>query len=229
MKINQRAIVVALAGVLALGASLGAPPAQAQMAVIDPANLSEAIARYSVMMQQLSQLQSQLGQAQQQYAALTGSRGMGSLLPQDYRANIPTSWEQTLAMMPTGPAGAIADTVRTQASQLGQPYFDGVSPEVTNTLGNDMNVAVNGQALNSQAYDATADRFTQIEQLRDQINGTHDLKGIAELQARIGIETANLLNELIRVQTMNGMLLHQQQVQTQQERQQSYQLTASKY
>lgn len=229
MNIKQRAVVVAVAGVLALGAAVQSPPAQAQMAVIDPANLSEAIARYSVMTQQLMQLQSQLSQAQQQTAALTGSRGMGSLLPQDYRGSIPTNWQQTLAMMPTGATGTIANTVRAQSNQLGQPYFDGVSPAVTTTLGNDMNTAVNGQALNSQAYDATADRFTQIEQLRDQINSTTDLKGIAELQARIGIETANLLNELIRVQTMNGMLLHQQQVQTQNERQQAYQLTAAKY
>ena len=66
-----------LVGLLALG---GTRPAHAQFAVIDVASLAQLIQEYETLQQQLSTAQSQLSQAQSEYAAITGSRGMQSLL-----------------------------------------------------------------------------------------------------------------------------------------------------
>ena len=66
-----------LVGLLALG---GTRPARAQFAVIDVASLAQLIQEYETLQQELSTAQSQLSQAQSEYAAITGSRGMQSLL-----------------------------------------------------------------------------------------------------------------------------------------------------
>jgi type IV secretion system protein VirB5 len=78
-------------------------------------------------------------------------------------------------------------------------------------------------------YDESGARFQSIQQLMQQINNTTDLKGVAEIQARLEAENAQLLNELIRLQAMNGMIGQQQKIQAQQQQQQQYQLYHASY
>jgi hypothetical protein len=55
------------------------------------------------------------------------------------------------------------------------------------------------------------------------------MKSIGELQARIEIENGMLLNELIKLQSMNSLIDNNRRVQQQQETQDGYKLTAAKY
>ncbi|MGH8183344.1 MAG: type IV secretion system protein, partial [Rhodanobacteraceae bacterium] len=225
---KRTALTLALTAALAAGTLLSVtpPPANAQEVVIDPANLQQAIVRYTEMVHQLEQLKAQLQQAKQQYASLTGARGFGNIAGENYNANIPTNWHQTLAAMQNGgQVGALAQSIAKEASELQQPQFANVDPEVTQTLATHMNNAATAQALNAQAYDDSGVRFQRLQSLMGQINSTTDMKGIAELQARIDAENGMLINDLIKLQSMNGLIEQNKKVQQQHETQDLYKLT----
>jgi type IV secretion system protein VirB5 len=228
---RRKALAMALS--LALGgAALSIAPeaAHAQAVVIDPANLQQAIVRYMEMVQQLQQLKAQLEQAKQQYASLTGSRGLGAIDAENYTANIPTNWHETLAAMQNGgQVGALANQIKNEASELNQPQFAHVDPTVVQALTTHLSDAATAQALNAQTYDDSGARFQRLTDLMNQINSTTDMKSIGELQARIEIENGMLLNELIKLQSMNALIDNNRRVQQQQETQDGYKLTAAKY
>jgi type IV secretion system protein VirB5 len=182
------------------------------------------------MIQQLEQLKAQLEQAKQQYASLTGSRGLGAIDAENYTANIPTNWHQTLAAMQNGgQVGALANQIKSEASELNQPQFAQVDATVTQALTTHLNDAATAQALNAQTYDDSGARFQRLNQLMGQINSTTDMKSIGELQARIEIENGMLLNELIKLQSMNALIDNSRRVQQQHETEDGYKLTAAKY
>lgn len=228
---------------VALAASLTgiAGNASAQWVVIDPANIQNNIishaadiAKYVQMIQQmesqLSQLQATYSQLTNQYKSLSGSRGLGMIDNENFAQNIPTSWQQTLAAEEDGgQIGQIASQIKNEASELQQPYFQNVDSIIQQGLATTMKQSVNGQALNAQVYDTSSDRFQKINQLMQQINTTTDMKGVAEIQARLQAENAQLLNELIRVQAMNALIAQQQKTQAQHERQQYYQYYDAAY
>ena len=89
--------------------------------------------------------------------------------------------------------------------------------------------AATAQALNAQTYDDSGARFQRLNQPMGQINSTTDMKSIGELQARIEIENGMLLNELIKLQSMNALIDNSRRVQQQHETQDGYKLTAAKY
>ena len=229
---KRTAMSLALAAAMASGPLLSVMPhiARAQAVVIDPANLQQAIVRYTEMVQQLEQLKAQLEQAKQQYASLTGSRGFGNIAGENYNANIPTNWHETLAAMQNGgQVGALAHSIATEASELQQPQFANVDVEVTQTLATHMNDAATAQALNAQAYDDSGARFQRLQNLMGQINSTTDMKGIAELQARIEAENGMLINDLIKLQSMNALIVQNEKVQQQHETQDDYKLINAQY
>ena len=228
---KRKALAMALSLAL-VGAALSIAPeaAHAQAVVIDPANLQQAIVRYMEMIQQLEQLKAQLDEAKQQYASLTGSRGLGAIDTENYNANIPTNWHETLAAMQNGgQVGALANQIKNEASELNQPQFAQVDATVVQALTTHLNDDATAQALNAQTYDDSGARFQRLTELMNQINSTTDMKSIGELQARIEIENGMLLNELIKLQSMNALIDNNRRVQQQQETQDGYKLTAAKY
>src|SRR5579862_5305395 len=73
--------------------------AHAQFAVIDVASLAQLIQEYQTLEQQVSTPKSQLSQAQSEYAAITGNRGMQNLLNGVQRNYLPTDAAQVLKAM----------------------------------------------------------------------------------------------------------------------------------
>lgn len=232
-------------GLLAIAMSLAlagvGTTASAQWVVIDPASIqndilshAQDIAKYVQMVQQmqsqLSQLQQTYSQLKSQYTSLTGSRGLGMVQNENFNSNIPTTWQQTLAAETNGgQIGQIASQISQEASELQQPYFQHVNSLVQQGLQTTMNQSVNGEALNAQVYNTSSDRFQKIDSLMQQINTTTDMKGVGEIQARLAAENAQLLNELIRIQSMNAMIAQQQATQTQHQKQQDYQYYDASY
>ena len=102
MKIKALALSITL-GVTAIGGVVSTAPVQASgIPVLDVANLMNAIQQYTQMVEQLAQLQAQLQQAKQQYESLTGSRGLGGIMLENYTGTIPRNWQETLAAMEGG-------------------------------------------------------------------------------------------------------------------------------
>ncbi len=228
MKLKALAFSVAL-GVASLGVVVGPNTAHASgIPVLDIANLTNAISQYQQMVQQLTQLQNQLAQAKQQYESMTGGRGMGNLARTD--SYIPKNWQETLGLMGDGGAlGGLADQIRQQASQLDKDFFVDVDGVVKQGLEAGMNRAISGQAANAQVYDSSQDRMARLSSLANQIDGASDMKAISDLQARAAIENNMLMNELIKLQSMNAMMEQQRRVAAEQSRQKSFEINRSSY
>src|ERR1700741_2686181 len=71
---------------------LGAPAAHAQFAVIDIPAGNQLLSQVQQLQQQLATARSQLTQAQAEFQAMTGSRGMQSLLSGTVRNYLPPDW-----------------------------------------------------------------------------------------------------------------------------------------
>lgn len=210
-----KATAVALAVSLALGAGAVSTPANATgIPVIDAAHIAEAIKQYEEMVKQLENMQKQLAQAKQQYESITGNRGMGNLARTDGNM-ISTNWKETLAQMQGGQIGQLANQIKQSASQLNNPYYVSVNGQVKKTLDGRMDDAANGAARNANVFEQTAQRQNRIVDLANRVNGASDLKAIGDLQARFQAEQSMLMNELIRLQSMNAMVENNRRVQAQ--------------
>src|SRR5580658_10432718 len=74
-------------------------PAQAQFAVIDVASIAQLVQEVQQLEQQVATARSQLAQAQSEYAAITGNRGMQLLLSGTNRNYLPTDSAQFSQVM----------------------------------------------------------------------------------------------------------------------------------
>jgi type IV secretion system protein VirB5 len=200
-----------LVGLLALG---GTRPAHAQFAVIDVASLAQLIQEYQTLQQQLSTAQSQLSQAQSAYAAITGSRGMQSLLSGTTRNYLPTNWSQ-LSQVINGssgsyPALAASITSLVNANAVLTPAQVAVlSPteQAQLTLARQNPALL--QATARAALANSSDRFASLQQLISAIGSATDQKASLDLTARITAEQGMLQNEQTKLQ----MLYHVTQAQ----------------
>ncbi len=77
----------------------GAPAVHAQWAVIDVGAIAQLVEQIATMYQQLETARSTLRQAEQQYRATTGGRGMERLLSGTDRNYLPANWAQLEATM----------------------------------------------------------------------------------------------------------------------------------
>lgn len=230
MKIKALTLTVAL-GVTAIGGITSAMPVRASgIPVLDVANLMNAIQQYTQMVEQLAQLQAQLQQAKQQYESLTGSRGIGGIMSENYTGAVPRNWQETLAAMEGGGSiGNLATSIAEHASQLDDEHFNDVLDEVTASLRTNLERDASAQALNAQIYDNSGDRFERLQGLMGEINSAQDMKAIGDLQARLQVETGMLTNELIKLQAMNAMIAKRDSIQESEAIQSSFRLRAGGY
>ncbi|WP_275041961.1 type IV secretion system protein [Xanthomonas euvesicatoria] len=80
------------------------------------------------------------------------------------------------------------------------------------------NSAASSQAAAGKVYDNAAGRFSRLQALMDAIPQATDLKAVADLQARIGVEQTMLQNETIQMIAMQQAASSQQAIQQQQVR-----------
>lgn len=228
---KTKALALSVALTLAIAGSVLAPPSYASgIPVIDVSNLMQAIQQYQQMVEQLKQLQAQLNQAKQQYESLTGSRGLGGIMTEDYTSSVPRNWQETLAAMDgDGSIGSLAQSIADQASQLDDEHFNDVLEDVTASLRTAMESDAGAQALNAQIYDNSGNRFERLQNLMGEINSAQDMKAISDLQARLQVETGMLMNELIKLQSMNAMIAKRDSIEESQAIQSSFRLRAGGY
>ena len=191
---------IALAGMASIAIIA---PVQAAFPVIDIANLEQALNQIAAWKQQYEQMAAQYKQLERQHAAMTGSRNLGQI------ANNP----------------ALHDIV---PQNVGNFYFNihqrgsaGLSPhgqiirqqtkiyDCEDRRGQDqitcqasLNNNAQLQAMGENAMAIVNQRVTQIQSLQSQINSTQDAKAIAELQARLQVETTQVNNDANRLTVM---------------------------
>lgn len=200
----------------ALVFGLNISTATAQWAVYDAANHTESIMQYMQLVEQLKNMQAQLEQAKEQYKAITGARGMGSIQTGTDGKNLPTSWQELLAA--TGGNGdlkRLADDIRSKSALLKISTIKGMSEAAKKAETDNQDAVINEAAANTAVYEESNKRFDRLKILMDKIETAADLKAIADLQARIQVETVMLQNEAIRIQSMNAIFQSQQKIREQ--------------
>jgi len=180
-----------------------APAAHAQFAVIDIAAVNQLFSEVQQLQQQLATARSQLMQAQAEYQAMTGSRGMQSLLAGTVRNYLPPDWSTLQGVMQGTGAGAgaypalLADL--TKAINANAVLTVQQLSALPAAAGQSMQAGRQSSALlQSLAHEALANssqRFAALQQLIDTIGSATDQKSILELQARIAAEGGMLENE----------------------------------
>lgn len=177
--------------------------AQAQIPTIDAANLARQIQQVKNWEVQLRAMSDAYNQQVAQFKSLTGNRGFGNLLNDpSMRQYLPAEWQQVYQNLNgQGLSGLTpgAQAIRQQFG-IGQNCVAITNP-------NDRKLCETRAGQNAQDYDvfnvalqSATQRTKMINELQNQINQADDPKGIAELQARIQAESANLQNEMTKMQ-----------------------------
>ena len=198
----------------AVMASFSFSSAHAQgIPVIDAAGLAQAV-------QTVTQLQQQLEQAKQLYASMNGARGLGSILNNPQLRNyLPENWQGVYDAVKSGGYNGLTSTAKVVRDA--NKIYDNCA----NKTGTTQTICYRQAAQSAQykdfignALEASGKRLAQIEGLMGQINATGDAKAIAELQARIGVEQANIQNETTKMQLFKMMADAEEKLVAQQQR-----------
>jgi type IV secretion system protein VirB5 len=214
---------VFLAGVLPLSAPR---PAHAQVPVIDVASIVQSVQQVLQLEQQVATAKSQLTQAQSEYAAMTGSRGMQNLLSGTNRNYLPTDWTQVSQVL-SGSSGSYP-ALATNVSALMRANAV-LTPAQVAQLSPTQQAQLVAARQNPALLQATArttlsnssDRFASLQQLISAIGTAADQKASLDLNARIAAEQGMLQNESTKVQVLYQVAQSQEWARAQRVREQA--------
>src|SRR5208283_4860410 len=198
---------------------------QAQFAVVDVDAITQLIQQVRTLEQQLQTAQSTLANAQQQFQAMVGNRGMQNLLLGVNRNYLPSNWTQLIgAVGQTGGAyqalSAGVQSLMMANAVLTPQQIAALSPaEQTQLLAARQSAALL-QSTSRQALDNTSTRFASLQQLITAIPSAADQKGSLDLQARIQGEQAMLQNENTKMAVLYQTLQAQEWARKQNAREQ---------
>lgn len=189
---------------------VAAPAAHAQFAVIDVAAVTQLVSEVQQLEQQLATARNQLLQTQAEFQAMTGNRGLQSLLSGTVRNYLPQDWLTVEGALQGAGVGAgaypvlAADLARaiTANAVLSAQQLSALPAPSGQSLQAGRQSAALLQALTHEALANSSDRFTALQQLIDAIGSTNDQKSVLELQARIAAETGMLQNERTKLQDL---------------------------
>ena len=215
------------AAAAALGAGLcGGNVAHAGIPVIDVAALTQAIQQviawgqqYGQMAQQYQTLVQQYDQLVAQYNAVTGTRNLGNVLNDPALQQAVPGGAQLMATYSTINANGYSGlSSAAQALRSASMLYD-----CARRAGEDLRLCQAASVTNSQnqanyqaALDLMTQRTAQVQALQNSINSTTDPKAIAELQARIATENAQIVNDANRIALMQAMAESQERLVQQQ-------------
>ena len=214
---------VVLAGVLVVGVP---KPAHAQFAVIDVASIVQLVQEVQELEQQVATAKSQLAQAQSEYAAITGPRGMQQLLSGTVRNYLPTDWTQVSQVL-GGSSGSFptlaADVLGLINSNalLSPTQLANLSATEQAQLTSARQSAAFLQATARAALANASDRFASLQQLIAAIGSATDQKGALDLNARIAAEQGMLQNENTKLQVLYQIAQSQEWARAQRVREQA--------
>jgi len=199
---SRTGVLAVLAATLGVALAIPAPATAQGIPVIDVASLTQLIQQVTYWENQLQQMQAHLDQLKQTYGALTGPRGMQSLLPITLQARnyLPANWADVSALTSGGSGGygALSTLIagRIQAvSVLPASALAALPPAQSQLLTDGRNSAALLQGLSQTAYASTSARFQQLQSLIQAVGSATDMKAINDLQGRIQSEQSMLAND----------------------------------
>lgn len=224
-----------------------AAPARAQIAVTDPANLRQETLKLLAIVkevsneeQQLQQATALLGQTKSIYDAanhLTQINSVAAALNDPtLRQFLPTDVTQLSDMVNastsgqysslSGSAQAFASANRILSPSTASPTSDPGAAFLDQSLTSRGNTIASSMAQGQSIFQAATARLAGLEQLRTQLDSSHDAKDTNDLQARIAAETAETNNDIMRMQGLEMMQRNQLASYDQQQREAEAQRSA---
>ncbi len=198
---------------------ISALPATAQIPVIDPAAIAKQIEQIAELRTQLETAKDQLTQLQSLHGSLNKLTNMGDIAAllsnPAVRQALPKDFGQLEAALKGQGAGALGSRAETYVrenevyARAGDDFY--ASESRRNQLAN-----AGQTSVAQQVYEAANRRMDGLDELRRQIGQSEDPKTTLGLQARIGSESAQLQNELLKMQAL--AMLQQAEVQTREQR-----------
>src|SRR6185312_12497122 len=189
----------ALSTLLVLAGCVAMHPARAQIPVTDIGAIAQLVSELQTLEQQVETARQQLAQAQSEYQAITGGRGMERLLSGTVRNYLPPTWGDIRGALAGGGAFPGLSTQLQLAvsanTVLSDAQLSELAPADRQSLLAARQATAVEQVLAQQALIVTSDRFAALQQLIDAIPAASDEKGILDLQARIAAEQDMLQNE----------------------------------
>ena len=198
------------------------PGARAQFAVIDVGAIVQLVQQAATLAKQLDTAIQQLSQAEQQFKAMTGGRGMENLLTGTNRNYLPANWTQVTNVLQgqnsSGYAAFSSDVRAAMAANavLSPQRLALLSPADQQQIQAARQLSAMQQALSHQALANASDRFASIQSLIAAISTAADQKAILDLQARITAELGMLQNEQTKMQVLYQATQAQESVNRQQ-------------
>lgn len=217
-----------LSFVFALNVALMPMTARAGIPVIDVTAIANLIQQIGYWQQQITGMTNQLTQLQQTHAAMTGTRGMQSLLPMSNleRNYLPPDYTELMNTVNGHSAtyaglSAQIQSVMAANAVLSSTQLGAMTPEMRQIVESGRRSSAMMSALSQSAYQNTSQRFAALQQLITMIGAAGDTKAIQDLQGRVNSEQAMLQNEHTKLQTLYQMAQADQWAQQQRARERS--------
>jgi len=186
--------------------------------VVDGASIADRMIKHIETMakyaEQIAVMQDQLKSQKRQLEAITGSRNLGDILNNPaIRDALPSDVRDILRASESN-LGALANTVERikQEEMLTGDY----AQDSRRLAQRAQDLAYRSRALLEQTQTAMTARMRQVDQLQRQINHTTDPKAIADLQARLMVEQANIQVDQTRADLLSRQLQAEQALMQQQ-------------
>ncbi len=229
MKNLYSMILAAVITFSAGGANAGIPVIDAATQINLGLQYAKQIVQYTTQLNELTELVNTVTQLTNTYNAITGNRGLGTLLngapDQAARRYLPGAYSDVSALSGAavvpgyGSLQSLVTSLKAGITTIPTGTFTVGSIE-QDLLDSKVNTLATQKALGQSSYDSVLARFANIENLIATSATATDPKAIAELQARIGAEQALAQNETAKLQAMAYM----QQVEKQQAEQKAQDL-----
>ncbi len=189
-----------------LAAALIAPPAHAQMAVIDPAAIAQAVEVVSNTLEQIEKLEEQLDLAQDQLASITGERTFiiginGDIEIHEVRGKI-EEYENQIAELKEAFKISEASTI-----------FEEDRPEAIAAHDETVKAVLANASSSEESIVAAADAIPRYEIYLAELGKSSDLKESMDLNTRISIENGMMLSQLLHAISMQNNMAARQQVE----------------
>lgn len=181
MKLRHIIIAAALAGV--------SFQAGAQWAVLDVANLAQASKQVKAWADQYQQMRSQIDGMNLQIKAMTGDRGMSTLLPA-VAPSMPANWAQSMTQLST-----LAQQIRQAQAVLKPEQAAQLPPDLQRFLAQAQNLSAANQAMAQTTFNDAVVRQARLQVLTGTLANTKDPKAAYDLANRIAIEHAELVKD----------------------------------
>jgi type IV secretion system protein VirB5 len=175
--------------------------ASAQMTVIDPAVLSEAVKQVKAWSDQYKQMSTQIDAMNFQIKSMTGDRGMSRLLPIATQA-LPPDWARSMTNL-----SALAQQIRQAQAVLQPDQAARLSPDLQRFLAQAQDMSAANQAMAQTAFNDAATRQARLNVFTATLATTSDPKAAYDLANRIAIEHAELVKDQNQLEAAaNGVM-----------------------